>query len=217
MQVRERIIFFLGFLAAMAAAIGVTVWFIDSGIDWDWAVWFNRNDIWVAAATPFVLLGMIIPLAIPAVFYIRSRRRNSARDYINYKRSLFTFITSYVVMTVLKVVTNRVDMEPFEPIGSVDFSGEFRFGFLNSSSFWESFSEGWPSGHTMIALSMAVALYPHIQSKIVRNLHLVYAALIALSVSTAFHWLSDVFAGAFIGLVIGLFYARYSFGQKSPL
>ena len=111
-------------------------------------------------------------------------------------------------MTILKVFTNRVDMEPFEPIGEVDFSHEFRFGFMNSNSWWESLSEGWPSGHTMIAVAMAVAIHPYLKNKWSKYLNVIYPICIALSVSTAFHWISDVISGLILGVGIGLFVNR---------
>ena len=113
-------------------------------------------------------------------------------------------------MTILKVFTNRIDMEPFEPIGEVDISNQFRLGFMNSNSWWESFSEGWPSGHTMIAVSMAIAINPLIERSQVKWINWFYAILVSISVSTAFHWLSDIVAGSIIGVVIGLFYSRYN-------
>lgn len=99
-------------------------------------------------------------------------------------------------------------MEPFEPIGSVNISGNFRFGFMNSNSWWESFSEGWPSGHTMIAVAMAIAIHPLIKNKFWKLINIVYPILVTWSVSTAFHWLSDIIAGGIIGIIVGLYYAK---------
>ena len=118
-------------------------------------------------------------------------------------------------MTILKVFTNRVDMEPFEPIGSIDTSNQFRFGFMNSNSWWESFSEGWPSGHTMIAVGMAIAIYPLLRSKFWKIVNIAYPIIVAWSVSTAFHWLSDVLSGAILGIVIGYYFSMKEI--KKPL
>lgn len=186
----------------------ITFIFIETGFDWSWAKFFNENEAFVWMSTPAVLGGMFIPFVIIGYSLINHKRKSEFVYKIQFVRSLYAFITTYVVMTVLKVFTNRVDMEPFEPIGNVDFSDQFRFGFMNSNSWWESFSEGWPSGHTMIAVGMAIAIHPLLQSKFWKNLNLIYPIIVGLSVSTAFHWVSDVVSGALIGIVIGLFFAK---------
>lgn len=196
-------------LISIATGGILTFLLIQSSIDWQWALYFNNNEIWVYAASPFVVLGMIIPLLIPLYFYIKFKKSQSHIHYTQYKRALFAFITSYILMTILKVFTNRIDMEPFEPIGIVDISNQFRFGFMNSNSWWESLSEGWPSGHTMIAVSMAIAINPLIERSQAKWINWFYAILVSLSVSTAFHWLSDIVSGSIMGVVIGLFYSRY--------
>jgi len=116
-------------------------------------------------------------------------------------------------MTILKIFTNRVDMEPFEPIGTVDFSNQFRFGFMNSNYWWESLSEGWPSGHTMIAVAMSISIHNLLRNKFTRAINIIYPICIALSVSTAFHWFSDVVSGGIIGVFIGMYFRQKQFVQ----
>jgi membrane-associated phospholipid phosphatase len=186
----------------------VTYLFIETGIDWRAAVYYNHNELFVYLASPFVILGMFIPIVIIGYYIFQWRSTREEKYQIQFKRSLYSFMFTYVLMTLLKVFTNRVDMEPFEPIGSIDTSGEFRFGFMNSNSWWESFSEGWPSGHTMIAVGMAIAIHPLIKSGFWRSINIVYPILVAWSVSTAFHWLSDVIAGGVIGVIVGIYYAK---------
>lgn len=157
---------------------------------------------------------MVVPIAIPLIAFIIFRRNKTDRTRQLAKKSLWSFITAYLVMTTLKVFTNRVDMEPFEPIGWIDFSGHFRFGFMNSNHWWESLSEGWPSGHTMIAVSMAIAIHPFLNKKGLKVLNILYPVCIALSVSTAFHWFSDVISGALIGTVIGFYFQRSTYSPR---
>lgn len=181
-------------------------------IDWNWAVYFNTHNFWVVCAVPFVILGMVVPLAIPLLQYILYRKQKKESRYlILAKKSFWSFILAYFVMTILKVFTNRVDMEPFEPIGVVDFSNQFRFGFMNSNHWWESFSEGWPSGHTMIAVAMAISINNLLKNRLTKVLNVVYPICIALSVSTAFHWLSDVISGLLFGLIIGFYFRKARF------
>lgn len=187
---------------------------ILTGIDWALAKFYNSHEVYVWMAAPFVLGGMFIPIMIIGYYLLKSKSLKQEQYQIQFKRSLYSFILTYVLMTVLKVFTNRIDMEPFEPIGTVDTSGEFRFGFMNSNSWWESFSEGWPSGHTMIAVGMAIAIHPLIESKFWRSINIIYPILVAWSVSTAFHWLSDVIAGGLIGITAGLYYSKQYSGSS---
>lgn len=190
-------------------SIGLSIFFtyvlIISGIDWFLAQFYNQNEIFVWIAAPFVIAGMFIPIVIIGYFYLKWKKTKIEMFYTQFKRSLYSFIFTYVTMTVLKVFTNRVDMEPFEPIGNIDTSNQFRFGFMNSNSWWESFSEGWPSGHTMIAVGMAIAIHPLLKSKFWKSVNIIYPILVSWSVSTAFHWLSDVVSGAILGIIIGYY------------
>lgn len=192
---------------------GLTYLLVLSGVDWYWAKFFNEHELFVWMAMPFVLAGMGVPIIIIIKYYWDWKQGRKLNAKTQFYRSLWSFGFTYLLMTVLKVFTNRVDMEPFEPIGKVDFSKEFRFGFLNSNSWWESFSEGWPSGHTMIAIGMAIAIHPLIKSKIWRSINILYPVLIALSVSTAFHWISDVISGIIIGILIGLYFSKKEFKE----
>lgn len=202
---------FIGLLIALGICVIITYVFIISQWDWKWAVFFNENETFVWMASPFVLAGMIVPLLIIGNFWLRFRKNGNPKDRAQFLRSLYTFISTYITMTVLKVFTNRVDMEPFEPIGTIDTSDQFRFGFMNSNSWWESFSEGWPSGHTMITFGMAIAIHPLLHKSVWRTVNIVYAILVALSVSTAFHWISDVISGTLLGLVWGVYYRNKTF------
>lgn len=204
----KKSVFITLFILGLIISSAVTYLMICSGIDWLLAVFYNQHDIFVWMAAPFVLGGMAIPFVIIYVYYIRYKKNTTPFAKTQFFRSLYSFGFSYLTMTVLKVFTNRVDMEPFEPIGNTDISNQFRFGFMNSNSWWESFSEGWPSGHTMIAVGMAIAIHPLLKSKFWKSVNIIYPILVAWSVSTAFHWLSDVLSGAIIGLVVGWFYAN---------
>lgn len=185
----------------------LTYLLIYTGIDWSLAVFYNQNEFFVWIAAPFVLGGMIVPIIIIVYFLLFWKKTKTQSYYIQFKRSIYSFICTYVIMTILKVFTNRVDMEPFEPIGSIDTSNQFRFGFMNSNSWWETFSEGWPSGHTMIAVGMAIAIHPLLRSKFWKIMNIAYPIIVAWSVSTAFHWLSDVLSGAILGIVIGYYFS----------
>jgi len=198
---------------SILVSAGLTYLLILSGIDWYWAKFFNEHELFVWMAVPFVLAGMAVPIIIITKFYSDWRQTRTHVAKTQFYRSFCSFAATYILMTLLKIFTNRVDMEPFEPIGLEDFSNEFRFGFLNSNSWWESFSEGWPSGHTMIAIGMAIAIHPLLRNKVWRYINIIYPVLIALSVSTAFHWISDVVSGAVIGILVGLYFSKREFKE----
>lgn len=194
----------LWILLALLLSAGLTYLLIISGVDWAWAKFFNQRPFWVYVALPGVFLGMMVPVAMPLFFWWRFRQQRERIFYQLFRQAALALGLAYVLTTLLKVFTNRVDMEPFEALGPVDFSDQFRFGFMNSQSWWESFSEGWPSGHTLVAVAMLMAILPLLRQRPWKSLHVAYVGYVALSVSTAFHWVSDVLAGALLGMTIGL-------------
>lgn len=196
--------------------VGITVsgfltWLcIVSGIDWQIAKFFEKKSIFIYAAIPGVFAGMIVPLIFLGYFYLKSKNGTPNINVQIFKKLSLGLIVSFVISSFLKSITNRMDMEPFEAMGNLDYSSSFRWGFLNSNSFWESFSEGWPSGHSFIATTFFVILFP-ILNKSQRILHFLYVLLIMLSVVTAFHWFSDIISGLILGAIIGkIFQIKYT-------
>ena len=188
------------------AASGFLTWMcIISGIDWQIAKFFEANYIFIYGAIPGVIAGMIVPFVILG-YYIFKGKKNGNKKYSPIAIKLgWGFLTSFVISSLLKSFTNRIDMEPFESLGSYDFSNSFRWGFLNSNSLWESFSEGWPSGHTFIATTFLVILWPTLQ-KAQKLYHSLYVFVIMLSVVTSFHWFSDIVSGVILGIIIGKYF-----------
>lgn len=185
------------------AASGFLTWAcVISGIDWQIAKFFEANYIFIYAAIPGVIAGMIVPFVILGYYFLKGKKDgNKKYSSIAIKLS-WGFLTSFVISSLLKSFTNRIDMEPFELLGSYDFSNSFRWGFLNSNSLWESFSEGWPSGHTFIATTFLFILWPTLQ-KAQKIYHSLYVFVIMLSVVTSFHWFSDIVSGVILGIIIG--------------
>ena len=189
----------------IAASVFLTWMCIISGIDWQIAKFFEANYIFIYGAIPGVIAGMIVPFVILG-YYIFKGKKNGNKKYSPIAIKLgWGFLTSFVISSLLKSFTNRIDMEPFESLGSYDFSNSFRWGFLNSNSLWESFSEGWPSGHTFIATTFLVILWPTLQ-KAQKLYHSLYVFVIMLSVVTSFHWFSDIVSGVILGIIIGKYF-----------
>jgi len=201
-----KFLFQLNLLLFGIAASGFLTWMcIISGIDWQIAKFFEANYIFIYGAIPGVIAGMIVPFVILG-YYIFKGKKNGNKKYSPIAIKLgWGFLTSFVISSLLKSFTNRIDMEPFESLGSYDFSNSFRWGFLNSNSLWESFSEGWPSGHTFIATTFLVILWPTLQ-KAQKLYHSLYVFVIMLSVVTSFHWFSDIVSGVILGIIIGKYF-----------
>ena len=201
-----KFLFQLNLLFFGIAASGFLTWMcIISGIDWQIAKFFEANYIFIYGAIPGVIAGMIVPFVILG-YYIFKGKKNGNNKYSPIAIKLgWGFLTSFVISSLLKSFTNRIDMEPFESLGSYDFSNSFRWGFLNSNSLWESFSEGWPSGHTFIATTFLVILWPTLQ-KAQKLYHSLYVFVIMLSVVTSFHWFSDIVSGVILGIIIGKYF-----------
>jgi membrane-associated phospholipid phosphatase len=201
-----KFLFQLNLLFFGIAASGFLTWMcIISGIDWQIAKFFEANYIFIYGAIPGVIAGMIVPFVILG-YYIFKGKKNGNKKYSPIAIKLgWGFLTSFVISSLLKSFTNRIDMEPFESLGSYDFSNSFRWGFLNSNSLWESFSEGWPSGHTFIATTFLVILWPTLQ-KAQKLYHSLYVFVIMLSVVTSFHWFSDIVSGVILGIIIGKYF-----------
>ncbi len=106
--------------------------------------------------------------------------------------------------TIYKILSGRVPPPIFLSGDLLDTSREFRFGVLRGGAIW-----GWPSSHTTVAFSMAIAfsiLYP--QNRLLKYVAFLYALYIGFGVSVSIHWLSDFVAGAIIGTVIGVVVGR---------
>jgi len=196
-------LYYIGVLIIGIAISGFLTWMcIVSGMDWQIAKFFEKNNIFIYAAIPGVLAGMIVPFLFLGYYYLKRKREGNESSSAIFKNLGLGFVSSFVLSSFLKSITNRMDMEPFASLGSKYYSNGFRWGFLNSNSLWESFSGGWPSGHTFIATTFFVILFP-ILSTTQRTLHLLYVLVIMLSVVTAFHWLSDIISGVVLGIIIG--------------
>lgn len=196
-------LYYINSLIVGIVVSGFLTWIcIVSGIDWQIAKFFEKKSIFIYAAVPGVIAGMIVPFFFLGYYFLKEKKESNTVNSGIVKKLGLGLLSSFVLSSFLKSITNRMDMEPFESLGSKDYSNGFRWGFLNSNSLWESFSEGWPSGHTLIATTFLVILFP-ILSTTQRTLHSLYVLVIMLSVVTAFHWLSDIISGVVLGIIIG--------------
>jgi len=173
---------------------------VKSGIDWKW----NRlavDNSWIpTVGMPAAIVGGLVPLAAPLGLYLYGHSHENENLQITGLALGQAAMLGLAISTGIKALTGR---RPPGILGSTrddnDYSGDFRFGFLQRGAF-----NGWPSSHTTIAFAMAVTLielYP--DNTTLKIGALAYASLIGLGVSTNIHWLSDAVAGTLIGYAIG--------------
>lgn len=184
-------------LAVLAAAA-----LIYAGIDWGWAKLSEHAILLQYIGIPSVFIGMLVPIAGPLYLYLKRKQHPhySAMSAAAFK----AFLGALGYSTLLKAFTNRVAREPFEALGNSNFSQQFRLGFLQGNNLWESLVEGFPSGHTMTAFAMSVAVLPFLVTRKAKSWAIIYALYIGLGVSVTVHWLSDAVAGGLIGAAIGI-------------
>ena len=183
-----------------ALAIAGTYGLVQSGADWQYHN-FMKDHIAIAyMGFPAVILGGLVPLVIPAGLYYYGKSHENSELQITALALGQAAILGFLVSSAYKAVSGRRPPEILDNNSNdPDFSGDFKFGFMERGIF-----DGWPSGHTTTAFAMAttlIELYP--DNGQVRMFALIYASTIGLGVSTNIHWLSDAFAGAFIGYAIG--------------
>lgn len=183
-------------------AIVLTYIIVMSGFDW-WYFNVTRIHLLQNILFPAVIIGLVLPVILPVIFYIVGRAQKSERS-IHTAYALFqTEIISYVISIFYKAITGRIP--PLFIDSAIDISRKFNFGFLRNGIFW-----GWPSSHTTVAFAMAVTLitlYP--RNKILKYGALLYALYVGLGVSISIHWFSEFIAGIIFGSIAGVVVGRY--------
>lgn len=183
----------LNYVVACAGTYGI----VKSGLDWKWYRNAHEHPWIMNAGFVPVGIGPLASVAVPLGLYLYGRSEEDAKLQLTGLALGQAAILGAVISSGLKAFTGRVP--PDNNSARVDYSGDFRFGFLRGGVY-----EGWPSSHTTTAFAMAVTLmqlYP--DNAAIKIGGFAYATLIGVGVSTNIHWLSDAFAGALIGYAIG--------------
>ncbi len=172
---------------------------VNEGVDWKvYQTSHNHKEI-LYAGYPGVIVGGILPIALPYYLYRRGVERHDKKLQWTSLALGQAAILGVAISSSYKAITGRQSPEPFEDGKTKDFSNDFKWGFLERGVF-----DGWPSGHTTVAFAMATTytnLYP--EDVYLRWAAMSYATWIGLSISVNIHWFSDAFAGAFMGYAIG--------------
>lgn len=194
-------------------AILITIPLVVFQIDWTYFVFFRKYEIFQIILFLAVPMGSMIPLFLPPIIYLLGKIEQ--KSYSEYAFSLTqAAVLGLFWSSLYKAFTGRMGPE-FEKFDSSmsDYSQDWAFGILQRGVF-----DGWPSGHTTIAIAFCVVFYyykptttnpslfeeweksPFRQN---RKYILIYVFFVPFGISTNIHWLSDVIAGILIGLSIG--------------
>jgi len=176
-------------------AIILTLILVTSGFD---GLYFatTRNPILSSWMFPAVVIGGLLPIALPLLLLAVGSMSRSARITLAGWAIGQAELIGAVVAAAYKAITGRA--HPSHGIGA-DLSHSFHFGLLRGGIFW-----GWPSSHTTIAFAMAVTLFRLFPTqRWLGSVVIAYALYIGIGVSMTIHWFSDFTAGAIIGTAIG--------------
>ncbi|PKL14938.1 MAG: hypothetical protein CVV50_01780 [Spirochaetae bacterium HGW-Spirochaetae-6] len=162
---------------------------------------FNRISLMIGNIWHLVIAFLIL-------LYAKSKKDSSLR--LGALAGFQAVFSSVIVINILKIFTGR--KPPLNPYLSLnvhriflhtDNPADFSFDFWN-----HSFRDGrfmWPSGHTASAVafvSALVAFYP--KKHWIKWIGYPLAFMMGIiMIDGDFHWSSDVWAGAFIGHILG--------------
>ena len=193
-------------LAVHLCIILGTIGFAWSGLDWAYVQFIARHPFLESLGAPAFSIGFFIPF-IPLFFFLFARiRKQEWGSNVGYSVLLAEGI-AWFTSVFYKIVSGRTPPAQIEASFSTDMqdmSRIFHVGFFREGIFY-----GWPSGHTIVAFAMAACIarsFPR-HRWIGYGLYL-YACYIGFGVSTSVHWLSDVLAGAGLGIAIGILFSR---------
>jgi len=177
-------------------AIGVTAVLVLSGADWQFFE-ATRLEILYWPIMIAGIGGFFMPVLVPLGMYLWGEFAH--RPFLMMKGAAVgrAVIIAYVVSIIYKALTGREEPEFLTTFSLVDNSRAFDFGFLEYGVFW-----GWPSSHAAVAFALSFTLIFLTRSLLVRIPAAVYAIFIGFGAAVGFHWLSDVLAGAILGLLV---------------
>jgi hypothetical protein len=183
-------------ISAIVSSYGL----VEGGVDWWYYDKMRDNKSIGYTSFPSVLVGGLVPLAVPLYLYFKSNSNKDAELMYTSLALGQAVIISYITSSGYKAITGRDGPRIFDDNGKrSDYSKNFHFGFFENGIF-----DGWPSGHTTTAAAMAATLmelYPN--NSTIETGAIIYAAYVGIGITTNIHWFSDFVAGTLIGYSIG--------------
>jgi membrane-associated phospholipid phosphatase len=202
-KVARTVLIWTAALAATVIAVAISIEWLDRPI----ALWIHHHHTeaspgllkWLAAhiGNPLIPLAELVLLgvAIRAVIFRALPRGHYAAAFV----ASVSVLTAENVKRFLKPIFGRPSPERWmNGNSSLVGDGNYGFHFLHGSAAYQSF----PSGHMATACALMAVLwvwYP-------RWRWLYFAAALTVGsalVGTNIHFLSDVIAGAFVGISVG--------------
>ncbi len=185
-----------------AVVVALCIQFFDKMI----ALFIDRLSIgdarmhFVLAEIPDALLVIVCLITIIAYLGYRTRKKRLINDVETafYRHIMYVVPASYVSKTVLKFIFGRPTTREW-----LHNPGLYGFHWFKGVGVFE----GFPSGHMMVFTALAMSLrrfYPGYKLFYTIFLLVLAASLIV----TDYHFLSDVVAGAYLGVVLEIFMNR---------
>lgn len=172
---------------------------VFAGLDW-WFFQITRGEYLFGLIMIAGIGGFFVPICLPVILYIIGKRRKSEQHIRTAVGVAQASIIAWIIIAVYKVFTGRIQPESLVTPDTYDTSlSSFQFGFFEHGIFW-----GWPSHHTAVAVAGATVLFLAWRRPQARFGALVWAVIVGAGAAAGFHWLSDVVAGAIVGVVVGI-------------
>jgi len=190
----------------IGAGFGTWV-FIESGLDWKWNRLAYNNEWMPKIGGNANYIGYGVPILTPVALYLTGFFTKNEKLQITGLALTQSLMLTMLIQTPLKIITGRtwpgIVNGWDSPLSrrsdrSDDYSGEFNWFNLDAIG-------GWPSSHTANAFSAAATMAQiYHDNTLLKVAVYTYASLVGLGMSVYDHWASDVFAGALIGLAVGI-------------
>ncbi len=196
-----------GFLLVLLLVI-ICERFVDLPVAWFFSHYFLDSDTPLAAYASDIpdllfLVALCVTIASWAAYFCL-RRNNVDNSRTRFLRLLGTVApTSFALKSILKFGFGRINTRAW-----LEHPDLYGFHWLDGGSHFE----GFPSGHMMVFTALAVTVWrfnPRYRILYLFGLAILAAALIV----TDYHFVSDVIAGAYLGIVVEMLVYRAMFSN----
>lgn len=160
---------------------------------------FTTSNPWSrnTSSIPDVLLILVILITVVSYFLFKFKTSHNQinKTTLTYKMLAIAAPTSFIAKSILKYAFGRINTRAWL-LAPQDYS----FHFFNGGGV----NSGFPSGHMLVVTALIASLW--ILHPRYRPIYLALLLLLALAlIATNYHFVSDVIAGAYIGLLVGSF------------